>query len=187
MLSPKSLISFGARAAARNRGIGGATSRLFNGGNLSAFQTISLPADPSSGRDGEQNKRSYATSSVLGQRKVMASPISNYATNTQPLLFAASIKFPFHPQPNQDLAQTLAQSTRSMAGKAGNEEHFRNGKPTLAYAKLLPKSYSSMTNDQVLHFAELGVMEACRECIVRDIMVVDQVEYDEVCCEVYII
>merc|ERR1719291_1012796 len=36
-----------------------------------------------------------------------------------------------------------------------------------------------MSNDQILHFAELQVPEACRECIVRDIMVVDGIEYDE--------
>jgi hypothetical protein len=37
-----------------------------------------------------------------------------------------------------------------------------------------------MTNEQVLHFAELSIPEACRECVVRDIMSVDRVEYDEV-------
>ena len=37
------------------------------------------------------------------------------------------------------------------------------------------------TNDQILHFAELGIPEACRECIIRDVMTVDQIEYDEVC------
>jgi len=36
-----------------------------------------------------------------------------------------------------------------------------------------------MTNDQCLHFAELQIPEACRECIVRDVMVVDGIEYDE--------
>ena len=57
---------------------------------------------------------------------------------------------------------------------------FHNGKPTLAYARSLPKTFATMTNDQVIHFGELGVPEACRECIVRDIMMVDNVEYDEV-------
>lgn len=62
-----------------------------------------------------------------------------------------------------------------------NSHFFHNGKPTLAYAKSLPKTFATMTNEQVIHFGELGVPEACRECIVRDIMVVDCVEYDEVC------
>lgn len=67
---------------------------------------------------------------------------------------------------------------RSMAGMPDGTD-FRDGKPTLAYAKKLPKTFASMTNDQVLHFAELGIPEACRECIVRNVMDVDQVEYDE--------
>ena len=58
-------------------------------------------------------------------------------------------------------------------------EQFRNGKPTLEYAKKLPKTFASMSNEQVLSFSELGIPVACRECIIRDVMVVDQVEYDE--------
>jgi len=60
-------------------------------------------------------------------------------------------------------------------------QQFRDGKPTLEYARQMPKTFASMTNEQVLHFAELStpIPEACRECIVRDVMVVDQVEYDE--------
>ena len=37
-----------------------------------------------------------------------------------------------------------------------------------------------MSNEQILHFAHMEVPEACRECIIRDVMMVDQVEYDEV-------
>lgn len=65
------------------------------------------------------------------------------------------------------------------SSEGGEEQQFRDGKPTLAYAKKLPKTFASMTNEQVLQFAEMGIPEACRECIVRDVMVVDQVEYDE--------
>lgn len=67
-----------------------------------------------------------------------------------------------------------------MGGEPESQD-FHDGKPTLEYAKRLPKTFGSMTNDQVLHYAELGIPEACRECIVRDVMVVDQIEYDEVC------
>lgn len=56
---------------------------------------------------------------------------------------------------------------------------FKDGKPTLQYAKALPKTFASMTNEQVLQFAEMEIPEACRECIIRDIMVVDQIEYDD--------
>jgi hypothetical protein len=37
-----------------------------------------------------------------------------------------------------------------------------------------------MSNEQILHFAHMEVPEACRECIIRDVMTVDQIEYDEV-------
>jgi len=57
--------------------------------------------------------------------------------------------------------------------------NFKDGKPTLQYAKGLPKTFASMSNEQILQLAELKVPEACRECIVRDIMVVDQIEYDD--------
>ena len=75
---------------------------------------------------------------------------------------------------------SIAQATRSMAG-VPESENFRDGKPTLAYAGKITKTFASMTNDQILHFAELRIPEACRECIVRDVMSVDRIEYDEVC------
>lgn len=56
---------------------------------------------------------------------------------------------------------------------------FKDGKPTLQYAKALPKTFASMTNDQILQFSEMGIPEACRECIIRDVMAVDSIEYDE--------
>lgn len=86
-----------------------------------------------------------------------------------------------HPRVGAVRLVALAQSgIRSMSGAALNDEQFRDGKPTLEYARTLPKTFATMTNKQVLHFAELSVPEACRECVVRDIMSVDQVEYDEV-------
>lgn len=71
------------------------------------------------------------------------------------------------------------QTMRSMAGLSPSNGQFINGKPTLEYAKKLPKTFASMTNEQIMQFAELGIPEACRECVIRDVMVVDQIEYDE--------
>merc|ERR1711862_365462 len=65
------------------------------------------------------------------------------------------------------------------AFSSSQPEEFINGKPTIAYAQKLIKSWSTMSNDQILHFAEMQIPEACRECIVRDIMFVDGIEYDE--------
>jgi len=61
-----------------------------------------------------------------------------------------------------------------------SDEEFIHGKPTLKYATKLRKTWASMSNEQILHFAHLKVPEACRECVIRDIMMVDQIEYDEV-------
>ena len=63
---------------------------------------------------------------------------------------------------------------------SSDAEGFKDGKPTLQYASSLNKTWSSMSNEQILHFAHMEVPEACRECIIRDVMMVDQVEYDEV-------
>jgi hypothetical protein len=60
------------------------------------------------------------------------------------------------------------------------DKEFNEGKPTLKYASMLTKSWASMSNEQILHFAHMDVPEACRECIIRDVMMVDQIEYDEV-------
>ena len=68
---------------------------------------------------------------------------------------------------------------RSISSSPPDDVSFKDGKPTLQYAKKLPKTFAEMTNEQILQFAELGIPEACRECIIRDVMVVDQIEYDE--------
>ena len=61
-----------------------------------------------------------------------------------------------------------------------SSENFTDGKPTLKYASTLTGTWTSMSNEQVLHFAHMDVPEACRECVIRDVMVVDQIDYDEV-------
>lgn len=76
--------------------------------------------------------------------------------------------------------QNTSAAMRTSLQTPDNSNFFHNGKPTLAYVRSLPKTFATMTNEQVIHFGELGVPEACRECIVRDIMMVDCVEYDEV-------
>lgn len=59
----------------------------------------------------------------------------------------------------------------------GNQ--FKNGKPTMAYAELMPKTYSSMRHEQIIALFAEGVPEATIEAVIRDVMAVDQVEYDE--------
>lgn len=67
---------------------------------------------------------------------------------------------------NPPIVAGFAQSTvRSMSSSSSSSssnnvaeriEQFRNGKPTLAYAKTLPRTFAMMTNEQVLLFAEQG-------------------------------
>lgn len=66
-------------------------------------------------------------------------------------------------KPKFHLLAGFTQSTgRSMSSSSSSNnvveriEHFRNGKPTLAYAKTLPRTFAMMTNEQVLHFSEQG-------------------------------
>lgn len=154
-------------------------SRLLLSNNLRAFQTLSVPVC------GNKSDVSGSTSttgrwdtkndiySMKNASSMQYSSLANYCATP-------SCSTTNQYQNALLIAQT---STRSMASlptsEGGDEQQFRDGKPTLAYAKKLPKTFASMTNEQVLQFAEMGIPEACRECIVRDVMVVDQVEYDE--------
>ena len=141
--------------------IGVTAQHLLSGNHYwSAFQTSSAPNRAK--RAGENDKtRSIATAAHFGPR-----------TTTMALPRSATT-------PHSAATLVRERTTRSVSCTPEKKD-FRDGKPTLAYAKTMPKTFASMTNDQILHFAELGIPEACRECIVRDIMAVDQVEYDEV-------
>ena len=43
------------------------------------------------------------------------------------------------------------------------QERVVEGKTTLTYAKAMPKTFPSITNNHILHFAELEILEACLE------------------------
>lgn len=148
-----------ALAAQSSVRIGATSSRQRLTGHLRAFQTLSAPKRSTHGNN--YNNNQYAG---------VYDNITMSSTQKNPSIKLSS--------PTLENAAKLIVQTRSMAGVPESEQ-FRDGKPTLAYANEMPKTFASMTNEQVLHFAELGIPEACRECIVRDVMVVDQVEYDE--------
>jgi len=159
--------------------IGITSSRLLSTNSLRAFQTLSAPKKATSGDN--ENKRSHAASAVVGQWKLTSPIIQSVTTTVQFSSLSAMIARMPSPSSYQNAAKLFVPTTtttRSMAGVPESHQ-FRDGKPTLEYAKKLPKTFASMTNEQILHFSELGIPEACRECIVRDVMVVDQVEYDE--------
>lgn len=124
------------------------------------------------------NLRSFQTlssSSLADTNSGSSSNNGNYTTK--------SIYTPLYHNNNNNSIQLSNFSTTNK--NELKQQQFRNGKPTLEYAKTLPSTFASMTNEQVLQFSEIGLVpEACRECIVRDVMVVDQIDYDEVCLEI---
>lgn len=60
-----------------------------------------------------------------------------------------------------------------------SDDRFVDGKPSLAYVKSMPTSFSSMRHEQVLQLSAEGIPEARAELLIRNIMAVDLIDYDE--------
>jgi len=58
------------------------------------------------------------------------------------------------------------------------DQRFRDGKPTRSYAKAMPNNFCSMRHEQILQLCAEGVDGARREALIRNIMSVDDVDYD---------
>lgn len=56
---------------------------------------------------------------------------------------------------------------------------FENRKPTLEYAKGMPGNFSEMRHEQIIQLSVEGSHGAIREALIRNVMSVDSVEYDE--------
>eukprot|EP00121_Abeoforma_whisleri_P002927 Awhi_evm1s2631 len=65
------------------------------------------------------------------------------------------------------------------ASSVFNQQRSLSGKPTLAQAKSLNVKVASMENEQLVQLAYLGMNEAEEELLVRHIMSVDEIEYDQ--------
>ena len=63
-------------------------------------------------------------------------------------------------------------------GYVGKDARFEDGKPSLAYAKAMPKGFSFMRHEQILQLCAEKNQGAIREALIRNIMSVDEVEYD---------
>lgn len=63
-------------------------------------------------------------------------------------------------------------------GYVGKDERFDNGKPSLAYAKAMPKGFSAMRHEQILQLCAEKNQGALREALIRNIMSIDEIEYD---------
>lgn len=65
-------------------------------------------------------------------------------------------------------------------GYAKHDDHrFQNDKPTIAYAKGMPHTFSVMRHEQIIQLCVEGSYNARREALIRNIMSVDQVDYDQ--------
>lgn len=64
-------------------------------------------------------------------------------------------------------------------GYHGSDDRFVNGRPTLAYVQSMPTSFSSMRHEQILQLSAEGIPEAREEALIRNIMGVDEIDYDE--------
>eukprot|EP00554_Chaetoceros_debilis_P007710 CAMPEP_0194077882 /NCGR_PEP_ID=MMETSP0149-20130528/4426_1 /TAXON_ID=122233 /ORGANISM="Chaetoceros debilis, Strain MM31A-1" /LENGTH=257 /DNA_ID=CAMNT_0038759031 /DNA_START=193 /DNA_END=966 /DNA_ORIENTATION=+ len=60
-----------------------------------------------------------------------------------------------------------------------SDDRFKDSKPTVAYAKGMPRSFSAMRHEQILQLCVEGSHQARREALVRNVMTVDNVEQDD--------
>ncbi len=59
------------------------------------------------------------------------------------------------------------------------DDRFDGEKPTLDYARGMPQSFSAMRHEQIIQLCVEGSYNARREALIRNVMAVDSVEYDE--------
>jgi len=60
-----------------------------------------------------------------------------------------------------------------------DEHRFVGHKPTINYARSMPTQYSLMRNEQILQLCVEGNFSARREALIRNVMAVDSIEYDD--------
>lgn len=148
-------------------------------GELRGFQTCSSPTASTRPDDG-RNRAAVAAPISGGRWNPTRAPVASpFLLRSRSVAGKAESPYP-QPPANPERIHLQSRPGAPEDDDAGDDDdNFRGGKPTLAYAKKMSKTFASMTNEQVLQFAEYGIPEACRECVVRDVMVVDRVEYDE--------
>jgi len=59
------------------------------------------------------------------------------------------------------------------------DDRFVDHKPTLAYAKSMPFTFSMMRHEQIVQLSAEGLHEARCEALIRNIMATDNIEYDD--------
>lgn len=113
-----------------------------------------------------------------------SSPLSNTITPFTRLLSTGTTDTPpSTTEPNKNHMATYADSFPE-AGYNLNDYRFENNKPTLAYAKVIPSDYSSMRHEQIIQLCVEGDYGARQEALIRNVMSVDEVEYDQAVAKV---
>lgn len=64
-------------------------------------------------------------------------------------------------------------------GYTSPDDRFNNNQPTIQYAKTMPNSFSSMRHEQILQLCVEGSFSARKEALIRNVMAVDSIAYDE--------
>ncbi len=59
------------------------------------------------------------------------------------------------------------------------DDRFQDNKPTIQYAKGMPRNFSAMRHEQILQLCVEGSRCARREGLIRNVMAVDEIEYDD--------
>lgn len=74
--------------------------------------------------------------------------------------------------------QFLCRNFVSTHGYKEDDDRFEDNKPTIAYSKTLPRTFSQMRHEQIIQLCVEGSHEARREALIRNVMAVDNSDYD---------
>lgn len=80
--------------------------------------------------------------------------------------------------------KSSSSSSTSTSSSSLDWRFCKDNRPTLEYAKAMPRNYSAMNHEQILQLCAEGKYEARREALIRNIMAIDEVEYDVACAKV---
>jgi len=110
----------------------------------------------------------YASTSSRLAVRIGRNGVASSLTIRLPSTYIPSATFSTSKPPNKTLPSS-------------NDANFIDGRPSLEYAKksMQLHSFSSMPHEQIIQLSAEGIGGARREALLRNIMAVDEVEYDD--------
>lgn len=117
----------------------------------------------------------WKTASLLSQKSLKSPLIPNGLKNSMSMIQRASAVNFSSKSKSKDVVNADGPYDYGYVGK---DQRFDDGKPSLAYAKAMPKGFSAMRHEQILQLCAEKNQGALREALIRNIMSVDDVEYD---------